>query len=274
MLTTFQTENLEELTRVEALIQEVRDSKFDYSKIVEFPTPILNFYSGGRKYPVGGRGMIGGITGEDKSGKSFVVGEITDSFLLDGAPRLNFELLTDGNMVFFDTEQSAYFFDATQRRIHNNARIRGNSSRYDAYHLRKWKPMERILAMQEIMYTTPNLHVVVIDGIVDMLADYNNLEQAMGVMELLMRWSYDLNVLLFGILHVNKGDGKLRGHLGSEYKNKCDFIIKAAQAKRNEFSISNPTGRFLTFPEMQYSRNEDTGEAIYDNEKDKFIFKI
>lgn len=263
-----------EQIRIKALVEEVKSTEFDYTKKVEFPDPCLNFYSDGKKYPVGGRGMIGGFIGEEKSGKSFMAAALAESHLGGGTERLNFELNLDGTLIWFDTEQSAYFFDLVQRRTYDMAGIKGNVPHYKAYHLRKWVPSDRVLAMEEILYTTPNLAGVVIDGIVDMLDDYNDLKQAMNVLGILMRWSYDLNILLLGLLHVNKGDGKIRGHIGTEFKNKCDFLIKTKQPKRNQYELTNPTGRFKTFPDMAFNRDEDSGKAIYTNGKKYTPFKL
>lgn len=253
----------EQQAQEESLLAAVRATKFDYNKPVEFPEPLLSFWSEGKRYPVGGKGMLGGIIGPEKAGKSYVVSKLAESHLTAGSERLNFELRLTGNMMFLDTEQSAFFYDATQRRIHNESHVKTNVEKYSAYHLRRWSPVERLLAIEKLVYETPNLECVILDGAVDLLDDYNDLKQSDAVMNTLMRWSYDLNLMLLGILHVNKGDGKIRGHLGSAWKNKADFIVRVEQPKRNEYEISNPTGRYITFPSMTFSRNEETGEAEY-----------
>jgi hypothetical protein len=266
--------NLTPEINVEELVQAVKATQFDYFKPIESPDPLLVFWSEGKKYPVGGRGMIGGLIGPEKAGKTFVASKIIESHLTNGSERLNFETRMSGNIMLFDTEQSAFFFDYNQRRIHKSAGLTGNTSKYSAYLLRRWSPMERVLAMEHIIYNTPGIDTVFIDGIVDMLDDYNDLKQSEAAMGAMMRWSFDLNIMLLGVLHVNKGDGKIRGHIGSAFKNKCDFLIKVEQPKRNQYEISNPTGRFLTFPTMKFDRDENTenGDAIYENGKVKSNF--
>jgi hypothetical protein len=265
---------LEQQAQQDALLAAVRATKFDYSKPVAHPEPLLSFWSEGKRYPVGGKGMIGGIIGPEKAGKSFIVSKLAESHLTAGSERLNFELKLSGNMMFLDTEQSAFFYDATQRRIHNQAGVKMNVDKYSAYHLRRWSPTERMSAIERLVYETQNLECVIIDGAIDLLDDYNDLKQSDAVMSALMRWSYDLNIMLLGILHVNKGDGKIRGHLGSSWKNKADFLLRVEQPKRNEYEISNPTGRFVTFPTMTFSRDEwsENGDAIYENGKIKSNF--
>lgn len=263
MLKTFQSTDPNAVVKAESIVNEVRLTQYDYNKPVQFPEPLLTHFSEGRSYPVAGRGMMGALLGLEKSGKSFVASELAVSHLTGGTERLNFELKMDGNMIYLDTEQSDYFYSATQRRIHDNAGKRGNVPNYTAYHLRRWAPHERILAIEEILYTAEGLQCVILDGLVDLLLDFNSVEQSMAVMQLIMRWSVDLNLLLITVLHTNKTTGTARGHLGSLLGQKVEFLLKITQEKRNEYLISNPTGRFLTFPDMAFSRDEGNGQAIY-----------
>jgi len=98
---------------------------------------------------------------------------------------------------------------------------------------------------------------VVIDGYVDLIKDYNSLEEAQKLVGDLLRWTDERNVLMIGVLHVNKGDGKIRGHLGSELKNKCDFIVNVRQPEPGYYEVSNPTARYKGFNSFHFTRNED-----------------
>lgn len=245
------------------LIARAGATRFDIFKKVEEIKPLLVFNSD-KRYPVAGRGMLGVFIGHEKSGKSFVLSCIEAAGIGGKNEILNFSLDLDGGcMLHFDTEQSAYFYDLTQRRIHRLATVAGNARNYAAYHLRQFQPMERMEIIEHFIYNTPGLSIVIIDGYVDLTDDYNNLEKTQAFVNRLLKWTDERKVLILGVLHVNKGDGKVRGHLGSELKNKCDFIVSVTQYESGKYNLKNPTGRFPNFPDMEFTRDSE-GLPIYD----------
>jgi predicted ATP-dependent serine protease len=142
------------------------------------------------------------------------------------------------------------------------AKVNGNSKNYAAYHLRRFSPEERVEIIDYYLSNTPNISVVVIDGFVDLVVDYNSIEKVNALMQRLMQWTDQYNLLILGVLHLNKGDGKIRGHIGTEMKNKFDFIISVNQYEAGSYRISNPTSRFAPFPESEFQRDEN-GDAVY-----------
>ncbi len=260
----------EQYNEIQPLLAEVRKTKFDNTVPLIYTPADLSFYSDGRRHDVGKPGMIGGFIGEEKSGKSFVLGQVAASFLTNGQEKLNFEYKGPGELIWFDTEQSEEFYKLNQSRIHLSAGLKSvNSPRYSAYNLRKWTPGQRMNAIEGMLMDHPGTKIAVIDGLVDIVSDYNDLKESNAAFGKIMEWSYELKILVLTVIHVNKGDGKIRGHLGSELKNKCDFLIKVAQTERNQYVLSNPTGRYPTFPAMDFTRNEDSGLAEYTSGKEK-----
>lgn len=246
------------------IIKKVESTRFDMSKPRDEMKPLLR-YEGNSVLGIAGRGMIGVFTGHEKSGKSFVLSCIAASGLKGGDECLNFSLNLDGGkMLWFDTEQSEYYYDEMQRRMHRIAGIKTNIPNYDAYHLRRFSANERMEIIQYYIYNTPGISVAVIDGFVDLANDYNDLKEVQSIAGRLMKWSDEKQVLIMGILHVNKGDGKIRGHFGTELKNKCDFIIHTVQLEAGRFQVSNPTGRGKTFSALDFSR-DDEGLPVYES---------
>lgn len=245
------------------LIKQAQAARFDMSAQQVEPKPLLR-YIGEKDYNIAGRGMIGVFTGHEKSGKSFVASCIAASGLKMGGEVLNFSLdLDGGKMLWFDTEQSGYFFNKTQERIHRIAGASGNVPHYDAYHLRKMSALQRAEIVEHFIYNTPGVSVVVIDGFVDLVTDYNDLKSVQEYVGRLMRWSDEKQVLILGVLHVNKGDGKIRGHIGSELKNKCDFIVQTVR-QENLFIVSNPTSRYIAFKDAEFTRDAQ-GLPVYES---------
>src|SRR5690606_1716115 len=197
------------------------------------------------------------------SGKSFVLSCISAAGLKGSGEVLNFGLDRDGGKILlFDTEQSGYFFNRTQARIHRMAGYETNCQHYAAYHLRPLTADERMEVIEYYIYNTPGVSVVIIDGYVDLAKDYNDLTEVQSIVGRLMKWSDERQVLIMGVLHVNKGDGKIRGHFGSELKNKCDFIIHSVKTEDNRYTVSNPTGRYMSFTAFDFTR-DDEGLPVY-----------
>jgi hypothetical protein len=253
------------------LISRVEATRYDINAIVREPKALLKFYADGRTYPVAGRGMMGIYTGQEKSGKSFIASCHAASAVSRGREVLNFTMdLDGGKMLWFDNEQSGFFYHKTQARVHRVAGVEHNTDHYRAYHLRPLSARERVEVIEYYIYNTPGVSVVMIDGFVDLAEDYNDLKEMQSLVNRIMKWSDDKQVLILGVLHLNKGDGKIRGHLGSELKNKCDFIINTLKSDNNRYQISNPTCRYPEFPPMEFSRDEE-GLPVYKSATPEFI---
>lgn len=253
-----------------ASVRAALATRFDYTHPVQEKAAILTMNRDGRRYDLAALGMIGVISGHEKSGKSYVLSNIASAGIANNN-RLGFELNLSGKgIAWFDTEQSSYFYHMTQRRILNQAGAWNNTRGYDAFHLRRFTVAERIQAIDEIIHGLPGLGCVVIDGVVDLVNDYNDLVEVQELVGKLMKWTDELNVLLLTVLHVNKGDGKIRGHIGSEMKNKCDFMLKVSASGSGDFSVSNPTGRYVTFPDFDFKREAQEETSIAEPEEMPF----
>ena len=247
---------------IKRLVERAKSTRFNvYDNEPEPPATLI--YHGEKPFPVAGRGMIGVFTGHEKSGKSFVVSCIAAS-ALSGGEVLNLSLdLQGGKLLWFDTEQGRISFKRMQKRIYRISEADREFENYDAYNLRRFSPAERLAVVERLIYTTPGVSVVVIDGFVDLVRDYNDLQQVQAYVGELMRWSDERQVLILGVLHVNKGDGKIRGHIGSELKNKCDFIVNVSRQDGGDYMFSNPTNRnYQNFPDQTFSR-DDYGAPVY-----------
>jgi len=240
------------------LIAKTEGTKFDIHAPLTEEEAVLQIQVIDRAYKLGNFGQIGVFMGHEKSGKSFVLSCVAAAFLSATRECLNFNIAPlNQKILWFDTEQSAFFYQVTQRRIAQLAGISYNAENYAAYHLRSLQPDERVEVIEHYIYNTPDLGVVIIDGYIDLLNDYNDLKESRAMMNRIMRWSDEKKVLIMGVLHLNKGDGKLRGHFGSEFKNKCDFAINVTKTEGGDYDVTNPICRFAQFPLFQFSRDDD-----------------
>jgi len=250
-----------------ALIAFVRSTRFDvHAPITEEAATLTVRPPGGdgKVYKVGGRSMIGAIVGEQKSGKSFLFQNIIASGLNEGFESCYFSYKTGATdrLIFFDTEQSEYFYKRSQARIYQLAGLRTNSMRYEAYHLRRLPVKERIKAIDFFINDGPPPALIGIDGLVDLCSDFNNERDSSETMEHLMRWSDETGALLLTVLHLTKGAGFMRGHLGTALQNKCDFSIEVTQNQDQGpgwFGVKSRDSRFTPFPKFEFLRDPQTG---------------
>lgn len=247
-----------------SLIDRVEKTKFDYmAPLPKADVCLWHVKPKGdgtfQEYPIAGFGMMGVFTGHEKAGKSYLMGKMVSSHLASGFDIFSWRLNLKGRKaLFFDTEQSNFFYSLTQKRIHDDGKAPANVEFYNAYHLRQFAAKDRLDILEHYVNNTPNLGAIFIDGFVDLIEDYNDLKASQYTVNKFLEWSDKKNVLIMGGLHLNKGDGKIRGHLGSEIKNKAEVVITSTKEEQGRYSCSNPTGRFAEFPSFEWYR-ERTG---------------
>jgi hypothetical protein len=91
--------------------------------------------------------------------------------------------------------------------------------------LRQFAPNLRLKVIQNEIYRTENLGLVVIDGIRDLAYDINNPSESTELITALTRWT-DGQLHLHTVLHLNKGDDNTHGHFGTELNNKAETILQ------------------------------------------------
>lgn len=90
-------------------------------------------------------------------------------------------------------------------------------------------PNQRREIIRHAIYNTPNVGLVVIDGIRDLMLDINNSTEATRLVGDLMKWTGEQNIHLHTVLHLNKGDDNARGHIGTELNNKAECVLQVTK---------------------------------------------
>lgn len=80
-------------------------------------------------------------------------------------------------VVFVDTEQGEYHVVKVAQRV---TRLIGNANpaNFEVYGLRKYSTAERNMIIEEIIENTPDLGLLIIDGVRDIITSINDEEQA------------------------------------------------------------------------------------------------
>jgi hypothetical protein len=141
-----------------------------------------------------------------------------------------------GKVLLFDTEQSRYYLQKVVKRVARLANI-AEPRNLTTYGLRSHPPAERLEMIEYQIYNTPNLGLVVIDGIRDLISSINDEEQATMISSKLLKWSQELEIHIIVVLHMNKGDNNARGHLGTELQNKAESIFTVAKSEHDKSII-------------------------------------
>lgn len=172
------------------------------------------------------------VIGKAKSRKSFLMTILIAVCGIGGELFNLFNRLPKNkkHLVYFDTEQGKRHVQLLFKRM---CKLVG----YEApdfikvYPLRKYSTDQRLEIIEYTIYNTPLLGVVVIDGIRDLITSINDEEQATMIANNLMKWSEELNIHIYVVLHQNKSDNNARGHAGTELMNKAETVISVTKSE-------------------------------------------
>ena len=181
-------------------------------------------------------GNFSASTGKSKSKKTFNVSAIVAAALTNQKV-LNYNAsFPEGKrkVLYFDTEQSPYHCLRVLKRILRMAGFTEDRDYDDVFEfvmLREYSPLERRQIIEIALAEENNVGLVVIDGLRDLMYDINSSTESQEVIGLLMKWTSQYNIHIHTVLHLNKGDDNVRGHIGTELNHKAETIL---QIKRNE----------------------------------------
>lgn len=185
---------------------------------------------------IGTLGNILSVIGKAKSRKSFF---IAMAIAVSISKDIIFNLFTNElpkhqrNVLYFDTEQGKYHVQLALKRICKLVGV-AEPDNLKVYGLRALNPIERAELIEYAIYNTPNLGMVFIDGIKDLITSINDEEQATMIVSKLMKWSEEQNILITTVLHQNKGDNNARGHIGTELNNKAETVLSVSKSTEND----------------------------------------
>jgi len=211
--------------------------------------------------PLGSYGDFSCLVGASKSGKTFLKSGIEAIYLGGNANKYFPTMKAHNNMdkvvVAFDTEQSRFH---TQRVVKRVIEMVGNDDgRYNAFSLRGYSAKERFQFIDWVVYESDfkgQIGLMSIDGFVDLLDDFNNLEESTALTQKLLEWTANGNMHCTGILHKNFGTEKPVGHIGSSVLKKAEtgiFIDEDGKNKKVECRYS----RNVAFETFNYTINDD-----------------
>ena len=174
-------------------------------------------------------GNFSASTGKAKSKKTFNVSAIVAASLA-GKQVLNYRAhLPEGKqrILYVDTEQSRFHCHNVLERILKLAGLPDttDNDRLDFICLREYSPAIRIEVIDYALRRSKGYGLVVIDGIRDLMLDINSTSESVEVINKMMEWSSKYDLHIHCVLHLNKGDNNVRGHIGTEMSNKAETVL-------------------------------------------------
>lgn len=189
------------------------------------------------------RGNIVAIIGKPKAFKTFLISAIAAGFLEDTVLSISG---SGGRCLIIDTEQGKSHVNIVQKRIYRlcDWGLAASNEKLTMLSLRELDAENRLkITIEAITEIKPDL--IIIDGIRDLVKDFNDLAESAEIVGTLMAISTNQNCGIITILHQNKNDNNARGHLGSELCNKSETVLQ----------VVNTNG--IATVEPVYSRNRE-----------------
>lgn len=200
------------------------------------PAVCLSIVQGDQQSTFGTLGNFSVLIGKAKSRKTFTTS-------ITAAAALGNQIVLDcvrgsfppdkRTVLYLDTEQGRYHVQRVVKRI---CRLAGENTPDNllVYHLRSLSAAEVLGFIEWHLYNTPNLGLVIIDGIRDTVNDINDNTEATQRSRDLLRWSEELQIHIVTVLHMNKGNDHARGTLGTELQNKAETVVSFALDPHNK----------------------------------------
>lgn len=136
-------------------------------------------------------------------------------------------------VLYFDTEQGKYHVQKALKRICTLTGIE-EPENLKVYGLRSKKPADRLKLIEHAIKNEPNLGMVIIDGIKDLIKSINDESESTMIASKLLKWTEVKGIHIMTVLHQNKSDTNARGHIGTELVNKAETVISITVDKKNK----------------------------------------
>ena len=174
-------------------------------------------------------GNFSASTGKAKSKKTYNVSALVAASL-SNSKVLNYRAHLPENkrkILYIDTEQSHFHCHVVMKRILKLAHLpeNVNCSNLQFVGLREFSPAVRLQLIGYALQRDTGYGLAIIDGIRDLMLDIKNPSESVNLINKLMHWSSEYILHIHCVLHLNKGDDNVRGHIGTELSNKAETVL-------------------------------------------------
>ena len=234
--------------------------------------------------PLGTQDNLFCITGGEGTGKSNYVAAILAGTLgterLPAEKTLGLEITPNPNglaVLHYDTEQSEAQLHKNLGKTLQRASLKTVPEFYHSLYLASLSRKDRLKLIRESMdlfhHKHGGIHLVVIDGIADLIRSANDETESIAIVDELYRLAGIYNTCIICVLHFVPNGIKLRGHIGSELQRKAAGILSIEKDDNPEYSVVKALkvrdGSPLDVPMMLFSWDKAEDMHVYRGEKSK-----
>ena len=234
--------------------------------------------------PLGTQDNLLCITGGEGTGKSNYVAAILTGTLgterLPAERTLGLEVTPNPNglaVLHYDTEQSEAQLHKNLGKTLQRASLKNVPKFYHSLYLASLSRKDRLKLIRESMdlfyHKHGGIHLVVIDGIADLIRSANDETESIAIVDELYRLAGIYNTCIICVLHFVPNGIKLRGHIGSELQRKAAGILSIEKDDNPEYSVVKALkvrdGSPLDVPMMLFGWDKAEDMHVYRGEKSK-----
>jgi len=234
--------------------------------------------------PLGTQDNLFCITGGEGTGKSNYIAAILAGTLgserLQAEQTLGLEVTANPKglaVLHYDTEQSEAQLYKNLEKTLRRAGIKSVPEFYHSLYLASLSRKDRLKIIRESMdlfhHKHSGIHLVVIDGIADLIRSANDETESIAIVDELYRLAGIYNTCIICVLHFVPNGIKLRGHIGSELQRKAAGILSIEKDDNPEYSVVKALkvrdGSPLDVPMMLFGWDKKADMHIYRGEKSK-----
>lgn len=265
--TYFPKEISHEDDTTETLTEKIFKSAFiDVTKKLDYPKVAISIgehITSGYTYPTafGTYGNFSAIVGASKSKKTFFKSLLVSAFVGGQVDRYTTKIKghrKQGEIVIdLDTEQGEWHAQNVFKRI--PSMVGGVPDFYKPFALRPYSHLERIQFIEYLIYESEykdSIGLFVIDGLADLVADFNDLKESASVIQKVMKWTGEKNFHLMTIIHQNSTSQKATGHLGSSILKKAETVCNI-NPTLDYVEVTFPYTRGFMIDALNFKINED-----------------
>ena len=234
--------------------------------------------------PLGTQDNLFCITGGEGTGKSNYIAAILAGTLgterLDAEQTLGLEVTPNPKglaVLHYDTEQSEAQLHKNLGKTLRRASLTSVPDFYHSLYLASLSRKDRLKLIRESMdlfhHKHGGIHLVVIDGIADLIRSANDETESIAIVDELYRLAGIYNTCIICVLHFVPNGIKLRGHIGSELQRKAAGILSIEKDENPEFSVVKALkvrdGSPLDIPMTLFGWDKALDMHVYRGEKSK-----
>lgn len=263
----------------EDTISVMRSCEIDFKNPPKAPEPLITI----NDVTIGTPGNILCIAGSEGSGKTnFLGGMLSGALKPDNTTVDTLGTFIQSNegekaILLYDTEQSEFQLFKNISYIIARSQRSAPPRWFKAFGLVGISRNERmnliLESMDRLYYEHGGIHMVVIDGIADLLNGVNDEESSVKLIEELFRMAAIYNTCILCVVHMAPSGMKLRGHLGSEVQRKAAGILLVEKETNTNYSVVKALkvrdGSPLDVPLIQFGWDKAQGRHVYLGNKSK-----